>query len=292
MTDAPPRVTVGVPVYNGEQFLAEALRSVREQTFTDLEIVVSDNGSTDRTQHIVLAAAAQDPRIRYERQEVNRGGVWNWNHLVELARGEYFMFAAADDLRRPDFVKACLAALDSAGPDVVLAYPRTQIIDDGGAITEDLNDATLRGDRPTPHARMHEFLRAQAAHLVYGLYRTDVLRSTRLLTPVVGNDMVLLTEMACRGRFVLVPEQLFLQRRHARQFSAQGARQVQFHAPGRGTRFAFPHSRVTWELWRGVLSSPVQGLERLRCLATVVTSWTIPRWRGPAGDVRRALRGY
>lgn len=286
-----PRVTVALPVYNGERYLAAALRSVREQTFTDIEIVVSDNASTDGTAEIVAAAAVADPRIRSVRQEENRGGLWNWNHLVGLARGELFTYAAADDLMRPEYLAECVALLDREGPEVVLAYPRTQIIDADGTITEDLNDGDLRGQGATPHARLREFLRAQAAHLVYGVYRTDVLRSTRRLVPVVGNDLVLVAEMACRGRFGLVPRQLFLQRRHPAQFSRRRSAQTQFHAPGQDPRFMFAHSRVTWELWKAVLTSPIGVSEKVRCLATVVAAWTLPRWRGPAADLRLAVTG-
>jgi glycosyltransferase involved in cell wall biosynthesis len=284
-----PRATVGIPVYNGEKYLPAALASVREQDEPDIEIVISDNASTDGTEAICRAAAAEDPRIRYHRQEVNRGGAWNFNHLVELASTPYFTWAAADDIRRPEFVRRCLEVFAASDPSTVLVYPRTRIIDAEGRITEDLNDADLACDEPTPHQRMRHFLTAQAAHIFYGLHRTEVLRSTRGIRPVVGNDMVLLAELACRGPFALVPEQLFWQRRHAEQFSAQGQAQVAWHAPRASVRFAFPHTKVSVELLRGVASSDLPPGERLRSLATVPTAWTVPRWRGPAADVWAAL---
>jgi hypothetical protein len=288
---ARPRVSVCIPVYNGERFLEETLRSVREQTYGDIEIVISDNASTDSTAEMCREHAADDARIRYVRQDVNRGGLWNFNQALRLARGETVKLAAADDVLRPRFVETCLDLLDDGGPGVVLTYPRTQIIDEDGRITEDLDDARLHGDRATPHERIAEFLRAQAAHLVFGLYRAEVLRTTRGMRPTIGNDVVVLTEMACRGRFGLVPEQLFLQRRHATQFSAQGARQVQFHAPGKDVRFDFPHARLAGELWAAVTSSRLPAAETARSLAAVTTSWVVPRWRGVAGDVRRAVVG-
>lgn len=284
-----PRATVGIPVYNGETYLPAALASVREQDEPEIEIVISDNASTDATEAICRAAAAEDPRIRYYRQEVNRGGAWNFNHLVELARAPYFTWAAADDIRRPAFVRRCLEVFADSDPATVLVYPRTRIIDAEGRITEDLNDTDLACDEPTAHQRMAHFLRAQAAHLFYGLHRTEALRSTRGIRPVVGNDMVLLAELACRGPFALVPEQLFWQRRHAAQFSAQGQAQVAWHAPGASVRFAFPHTRVTVELLRGVASSGLPAGELVRSLATVPAAWTLPRWRGPAADVWAAL---
>lgn len=284
-----PRATVGIPVYNGEKYLPAALDSVREQDEEHIEIVISDNASTDATEEICRAAAAEDPRIRYHRQPRNRGGGWNFNHLLDLARAPYFTWAAADDIRRPAFVRRCLETFADSDPATVLVYPRTRIIDAGGVLTEDLNDTDLACDEPTPHERMAHFLRAQAAHLFYGLHRTDALRSTRGIRPTVGNDMVILTELACRGPFALVPEQLFWQRRHAEQFSAQGQAQIAWHAPAASVRFAFPHTKVSVELVRGVLSSPLGPAETLRCLATVPVAWTLPRWRGPAADVWAAL---
>lgn len=284
-----PRATVGIPVYNGERYLVEALDSVRAQDEPDIEIVISDNASTDATQEICRAAARDDDRIRYHRQDTNRGGAWNFNHLVDLASTPYFTWAAADDVRRPAFVRRCLEVFADSDPATVLVYPRTQIIDATGTITEDLNDRDLACDEPTPHERMAHFLRAQAAHIFYGLHRTEALRSTRGIRRTVGNDMVILAELACRGPFQLVPEQLFLQRRHSEQFSAQGQAQVAWHAPTASVRFAFPHTKVSWELAAGVVSSPLPAAEKLRCLATVPTAWTLPRWRGPAADLRTAL---
>ncbi|MEV7973353.1 glycosyltransferase family 2 protein [Cellulomonas sp. NPDC089187] len=284
-----PRATVGIPVYNGERYLAAALDSVRAQDEPDIEILISDNGSTDRTGDICRAAAAQDSRIRYHRQEANRGGAWNFNHLVDLASAPFFTWAAADDIRRPEFIRRCLEVFAEADPSTVLVTPRTRIIDATGRIIEDLHDTDLACDEPTPHERMRHFLSAQAAHLFYGLHRTEVLRSTRGIRPVVGNDLVLLAELACRGPFALVPEQLFWQRRHAEQFSAQGQAQVAWHAPRASVRFAFPHTRVSVELLRAVTSSGMPLGERLRALATVPMAWTVPRWRGPAADVWAAL---
>jgi len=262
---------------------------VREQDEADLEIVISDNASTDATEEICRAAAAEDDRIRYVRHERNGGGRWNFNQVLGMASAPYFTWAAADDVRRPAFVRRCLEVFAESDPATVLVYPRTQIIDAGGIITEDLNDADLACDEPTPHERMGHFLRAQAAHLFYGLHRTDALRRTRGIRPTVGNDLVILAELACQGPFQLVPEQLFLQRRHSEQFSQQGQAQVAWHAPSASVRFAFPHTKVSVELARGVLASDAPAAEKARALATIPVAWTLPRWRGPAADVWAAL---
>ena len=97
MSAGVPLVSVGLPVYNGERYLREAVDSVLGQTYVNLELVISDNASTDATEAICREYAARDPRVRYHRAERNRGAVWNFNRAFELARGEFFMWQAFDD---------------------------------------------------------------------------------------------------------------------------------------------------------------------------------------------------
>jgi GT2 family glycosyltransferase len=122
-----PRVSIGMPLYNAERYLAGTLESILGQTFCDLEVVISDNGSTDRTEQICRQYASRDNRIRYYRNEVNRGAAWNYNHVFELARGEYFKWASYDDLLAPKFLEHCVASLDQ-DPSAALAF--TQFLDD------------------------------------------------------------------------------------------------------------------------------------------------------------------
>src|SRR3954454_13625589 len=86
----PPRLTIGLPVHNGERYLEESLTALMKQTFSDFELIISDNASTDGTEAICRRHADQDPRIRYIRQSHNLGAADNHNLLVPLARGEYF----------------------------------------------------------------------------------------------------------------------------------------------------------------------------------------------------------
>src|SRR5215204_5257287 len=108
-----PRVTIGLAVYNGEKYLHQAIDSVLAQTFTDFELIVSDNASTDATAAIVLQYAAKDARVRYTRNRENVGSARNFNRLVDLATGEYFKWMAVDDLIAPEFLATCVAALDA-----------------------------------------------------------------------------------------------------------------------------------------------------------------------------------
>jgi len=124
-----PLVSVGLYVYNGERFLEEALDSILNQTFTDFELIISDNASTDRTGEIAEGYAKRDDRIRYYRSEKNMGGGWNMRRVYELATGKYFKWAAADDLLEPDFLRRCVEILES-DPGCVVAQASTKQVDE------------------------------------------------------------------------------------------------------------------------------------------------------------------
>src|SRR6201993_2903203 len=126
-----PLVSVGLFVYNGERFIEEALQSILNQTFTDFELIISDNASTDRTGEIAEAYARRDDRIRYHRSEKNMGAGWNARRVYELATGKYFKQAAVDDLIEPDFLRRCVEILEN-DPGCVVAYARTKEVDENG----------------------------------------------------------------------------------------------------------------------------------------------------------------
>ena len=127
-----PRLSIGLPVYNGERFLGEALDSLLGQTYEDFELIISDNASTDGTADICLRYAEQDSRIRYVRQPRNIGLIPNHDFVMEEARGELFKCAAYDDLYGRELLERCVEALD-ADPDAVLAHSWSVMIDESGA---------------------------------------------------------------------------------------------------------------------------------------------------------------
>src|SRR5207245_5286947 len=108
-----PRVSVGLPVYNGEKFLRKRLDSVLEQTFENFELIISDNASTDATLVICMEYSKKDKRIRYIRQEKNMGLTWNFNFVLQEAKGEYFVWAAVDDHWYPTFLEKNVKNLES-----------------------------------------------------------------------------------------------------------------------------------------------------------------------------------
>jgi glycosyltransferase involved in cell wall biosynthesis len=123
------KVSIGLPVFNGENYLEAAVDSILAQTFKDFELIISDNASTDRTQEICQRYCGRDSRVRYFRSEQNHGAAWNFNRVFELASGEYFKWAAHDDMIAPDFLQKCVAVLDE-DPTVVLCHSQVQFINE------------------------------------------------------------------------------------------------------------------------------------------------------------------
>ncbi len=286
-----PRLSFGLPVYNGEHYLGEAIDSVLAQDEDSWELFISDNGSTDGTESICRAAAARDLRVRYERQDVNRGGHWNFQHVLDEARAPHFTWICADDRKTASFASACLAVLDGTGPETVMAYTRTRLIDCDGREIGPIHDDRLGLDDPRPHVRVARLLGASASSVFYGVVRTDVARATRGVRPSVAVDIVFLTELACRGLLRLADGATFEFRRHDEQASAQGARQMSFYRPAGSPRFAFQNSRANVEILAAVRASPLPAAETARTMLAAGSSWIVPRWRPVARVTGRPRRG-
>jgi|CXWL01.1.fsa_nt_gi glycosyltransferase involved in cell wall biosynthesis len=208
-----PRVSIGLPVFNGERYLKEALTSLLSQTFTNFELIISDNASTDGTGKICAEYARQDQRIRYYRAASNMGVNRNSNKVFELSKGEYFRWASHDDVSSIHLLERCVAVLDSK-PDVVLCYGKTVLIDpDGGKISayEDGHDLPMQ----SPAERyVTYFERAGLCNLPYGLIRSAELKRTRLFCDLAVSDLLLMGELALYGKFIEIPEELFFRRMH------------------------------------------------------------------------------
>ncbi|UZR28728.1 glycosyltransferase family 2 protein [Methylococcus mesophilus] len=167
------KVSIGMPVYNGEKFIREALESLLTQTFTDFELIISDNASTDGTEAICHEYAARDPRIRYIRQSENRGATANFQFVLDEAVGEYFMWAAADDRRNPEFLRLALSVFEDD--------------DDCGLVFCDYHSMDLKTKRSVRHhVGMYNSknpgknylirLLAPCANIIYGLHKTSILK--------------------------------------------------------------------------------------------------------------------
>ena len=174
---ARPTVSVGLPVYNGAATVGRAISALRDQTFPDFELIISDNCSTDGTLEVCEAAARSDARVRIVRQPENRGAIANFEAVLREARGDFFMFAAADDRVEPHFIEETLAALEAA-PDAVACAPRTLMHFEGAGSREARGTAPIRGPAWWRPARF--LLRPSDNSRFYGLYRTEALRAAYL----------------------------------------------------------------------------------------------------------------
>ncbi len=212
-----PKVSIGLPVYNGEKFLECALASLLAQDFHDFELVISDNASTDKTTRICLEYAAKDSRIRYYRSEVHREAADNFNCVLGLSRGEYFMWAAHDDLWEPSFVRHLVSALDR-NPGAVLAFAKYDAIDEYGrqarVFREDWGEIfSRRKFWQLAYMIILDEAGTQKANHIYGVMRRDALRAVGGMTNLVsghsGADVVTLLRLLACGDFVIVDDLLY-----------------------------------------------------------------------------------
>ena len=265
-----PRVSIGLPVYNGERYLATTLSDLLGQSYTDFELVVCDNASTDATADILAEAARQDSRLRVIRNERNLGALPNANKAFDESRGELYALAAYDDRHAPDFLEQLVAALDGA-PEAGLAYGRCTLIDDDGQplgfdrtrrVYVDANglvfdyDAQLERPLPqTPSGRYRAVLRSNDVNAaIHGLYRRRVLEEVgphRLH----GSDRLIVAHAALLYPTVFVSAPLFGYRIHS---------QSTYHL-----------TRDEWlrrEAGKDDASSPLDGAKTLRAYLAAVAS--------------------
>lgn len=233
-------VTVGLPVYNGANYLQSAVESILAQEFGDFELFISDNASTDATEEICRSYASRDKRIRYVRQDRNLGAAGNHNFLVTQSESRYFKWAAHDDVLAPEFLSVTADILDRR-PEIVLASPASALIGEAGELLPfhperggmidsagvcwpplpERNDGLTSGD---PAARFEAVMNKMVMCVeIYGLMRRSALLRTSLQGPFGGADKVVLAQMAMVGPFWLGQQVLLMRRCHAKQFSSSNS---------------------------------------------------------------------
>jgi glycosyltransferase involved in cell wall biosynthesis len=190
-----PRVSIGMPVYNGERTVAAAIESIVRQTWTDWELVISDNASNDATARICLEFAQREPRIRYLRQSKNLGAPANFRKVLDESRGEFFMWAAADDRRSDDFIEANVDFLSTHPEHVASCSP----------VRLDAEDFDPRyvGDEPVAGTRSQRILAVIPAHAngrFYSLFRREALLGCDIIDQsFLGSDWAIMVHLAAKG---------------------------------------------------------------------------------------------
>jgi GT2 family glycosyltransferase len=213
------KMSIGLPVYNGERFLPETLDSLLAQTFAEFELLISDNASTDRTEEICRSYSAQDARIRYFRNESNVGVYKNFNQVFLRSSGEYFKWASADDVCGRELLAQCLQILES-NSTAVLAYPKTRFIDEAGQPLAIVDQSwNLQSDLAQARFR-YVIYAGHWTNVVFGVIRTKVLAKTRLFPIYNSGDYRLLGELSLAGKFIETTDCLLSRRIH-QQASSQ-----------------------------------------------------------------------
>ena len=260
-----PLVSVGIPVYNGERFVGHALESLLGQTLADIEVIISDNASTDRTAEVCRSFAERDARVRYLRQPSNIGALRNFNLLPDKARGRYFKWHPANDYCDPRMLERCVAVLED-DPAAVLCQGRTLLVDEDTGDTR-LYEPDAAATAPRPSERFSAVTSLLSLNNeLFGVTRLDVLKRTPLMRPYEGGDLVLTMELSLYGRIVLLPEVLFYRRMGPRT-NSMGLKpeelQAFIHAEALQPRPA-PAWRRRVDLLGAIWRAPVGRSEKLR----------------------------
>jgi glycosyltransferase involved in cell wall biosynthesis len=260
-----PTVSIGMPTYNCEPYIAQSLESLLGQTYTDFELVISDNCSTDDTEGVCRKYAQLDSRIRYIRRTENIGGPGNFRYVFSQCNGKYHKWSTADDYWDKTFVAKSVAVLD-ADPTVVLCYPKTRLIDaSGGKLADYEDNLDLRDE--SPRVRFFDLLdRIGLCNAHLGMIRRSAMLQTSLITAEHASDVYFLAELALYGKFALLPEQLFFRRFHEQSSSwdrKSAQHQKKYYDPSGKTA----RGMHTWRKYRhlvgGTWGSPISFGEKL-----------------------------
>jgi glycosyltransferase involved in cell wall biosynthesis len=295
-----PVLSVGLFVYNGEPFIKESLDSLVSQTFRDFELIISDNGSTDRTQEICEGYVTLDSRIRYYRQPKNMGAGWNIRRVFELGRGKYFKWAACDDLCGPTFFEKCINVLERDS-STVLAHSRTRIIDQYGSFVENYH-WPMKTDSYDIISRYREMLlNDHMCYQMFGVIRRAALLHIPPQGSYVNSDGVLLSQLSFLGKFYEDPEYLFTSRRHDSQSSRTlpiRVKQRRFRLtnrfstlpcpewwdPQKAKSIAFPEWRQLREYFLSILRAPIRPTQQLHAVA-LLAPWIVKHFRRMMKDL-------
>jgi glycosyltransferase involved in cell wall biosynthesis len=264
------RLSVGLPVYNGERFLAEAIDSILSQSYEDFELIISDNASTDGTSDICRRYERLDSRVRYFRQPRNIGLAPNHNFVAGQADGELFKWASHDDLYGHDLLARCVEALDTH-PDAVLAHSWTAMIDATGTITAAAEYPLATSSQRAPE-RFKSILFGSGGDDIYGVVRSKVLSRALPERSHHHSDHTLVAEIGLHGPFYQVPDWLYFRRDHGsraeRAFPTIRGRCTNMD-PRRADRLRHPVARLygeyVWAYLAAIRHAPLSTAERWEC---------------------------
>lgn len=297
---AAPPLTVGLPVYNGARYLAQSIDSLLAQSYTDFDLVISDNASSDDTAEICREYERKDARVRYVRQPTNIGAAPNHAFLAAQAGSKFFKWAAADDLYAADLLSRCVQLLEEH-PEAVLAHSWTAAVDEQDDVTQ-AYEYPLSTHSPSAPERFRSMLFGVGddvgiirADDQYGVIRTRILRSIPPQGSYYHSDRTITTELCLHGPFYQVPQWLYFRRDHRGrpQYTHASTRAWCTNLdPRRADRLRHPAARLYGAFVYGYVSAirraPISTAERRSCYS-LLARWVAER--GPAALLRLSGKG-
>lgn len=292
--NAPPPVSIGLPVRNGDRYLELAISDLLAQTAGDFELLISDNASDDGTEEIGRAAT-RDRRVSYVRQSTNIGAAANYNLVFRRTAAPFFRWASHDDRCAPTHLQACLERYESSGPDLVLVYPATMLIDEDGDEIGPYDDNFELSEASARARLVHLARNWNLCNPVMGLMRRSAAERTRLIDTFRTSDLVFLAELALAGTVAEVPETLFLRRIHSGSaLQGEGTEASTWLDPNARRRSQLVERStlpVLGEILRSVHRHPASAAERAEIEVAVSAAWLARRLRVNGGRAKLWLRG-
>jgi glycosyltransferase involved in cell wall biosynthesis len=274
MSKSNPLVSIGIPVNNGAKYLDQAIESIISQSYTNFELFISDNASTDNTQDICVKWQNIDKRITYHRNEKNQGAIPNFNHLVGKAKGKYFKWAAHDDYLDPDYLAECVATLEE-NPQSTLCFTWVREIDENNEILKTHEYAHHNYHHPTPYTRHKSMIYNDLdCFEIFGLMRLESLQNTPLFGHYIASDRILLSDLILVGPFTEVKKYLFYNRDHpessTRKMPAHHQRAAWFDTSKNINSRNLPHWRIMKEYLSSISRANITIKQKWQCRLNVL----------------------
>ncbi len=276
-----PRLSIGLPVYNGGRYLARSLDALVGQSYEDFELIISDNASTDDTPDICRDYVKRDKRVRYHRQPHNVGSSPNHNFVVDVARGEFFKWASYDDLYARELLARCVTALDRQ-PECVAAHSWTANIDGSDAIFS-APTYSLATNAASPAERFRSVLFGRGGDDIYAVVRTSVLRRIGPQNSYHHAEHPVVAALSLYGQFHIEPDWLYFRRDHPQQAERACVTMRSRCAnmdPRRANPWRHPKTRLYGEyLWGYVTAihhAPLTSSDRRACYRHLA-AWLVMR---------------
>jgi glycosyltransferase involved in cell wall biosynthesis len=257
-----PKLSIGLPVYNGEEFLEKKLESILSQTFSDYELIISDNNSTDSTNKICEQFLKKDKRIKYFQQKQNMGANWNFNFVLSEAIAPFFLWVGVNDKISNKFLEKNMNILENDQKIVGSISKIKPLKNFGNKSKETKIDSffqkIIKKSRSiktidslpifgTYEEKIRFYLKNSTCQLIYGVFRTNELKESVVQNSFIGNDWATMIKILKFGNFHIVEEDIMYE--HLEGLSSKGITNISKLYGHKNLNLIFPWYQFTkWYL--------------------------------------------